>query len=301
MKAVLYYGPENIKYEDVRIRPLQKGEVLVKINEGFIWYLYTTSDYGCLQGILNSKKVRIFGAEINKENTNKLYNSLVLDNDKFNIVVLHGQESEYKGKDKTEIINLGALKYKGIDYLALGHIHSYKEGNLDARAKYCYCGCIEGRGFDECGEHGFVVLEIDEEKRSYENRFVPFAYRNVYEKEVDITDCMTSVEIAYAVEQALDEENYSENSLVKIVLVGNIDVECEKNIEFVLERVVHRFFFVKIYDHSKIVVNYDDFMLDMSLKGEFVRIVKASEDLDEEMKSEVIRMGIQALAEMEIE
>ena len=31
MKAVLYYGPENIKYEDVRIRPLQKGEVLVKI------------------------------------------------------------------------------------------------------------------------------------------------------------------------------------------------------------------------------------------------------------------------------
>lgn len=31
MKAVLFYGPENIKYEDVRLRPLKKGEVLVKI------------------------------------------------------------------------------------------------------------------------------------------------------------------------------------------------------------------------------------------------------------------------------
>ena len=32
MKAVLYYGPENIKYdENVRIKPLEKGEVLVKI------------------------------------------------------------------------------------------------------------------------------------------------------------------------------------------------------------------------------------------------------------------------------
>lgn len=31
MKAVLFYGPENIKYEDVRIPPLKKGEVLVKI------------------------------------------------------------------------------------------------------------------------------------------------------------------------------------------------------------------------------------------------------------------------------
>ena len=31
MKAVLFYGPENIKYEDISIKPLEKGEVLVKI------------------------------------------------------------------------------------------------------------------------------------------------------------------------------------------------------------------------------------------------------------------------------
>ncbi len=31
MKAVLYYGPQNIKYEETRIKPLEKGEILVKI------------------------------------------------------------------------------------------------------------------------------------------------------------------------------------------------------------------------------------------------------------------------------
>jgi len=31
MKAVLYYGPQNIKYEETMIKPLQKGEILVKI------------------------------------------------------------------------------------------------------------------------------------------------------------------------------------------------------------------------------------------------------------------------------
>lgn len=31
MKAVLFYGPENIKYEDISIRPLKRGEILVKI------------------------------------------------------------------------------------------------------------------------------------------------------------------------------------------------------------------------------------------------------------------------------
>ncbi len=31
MKAVLFYGPQNIKYEETRIKPLESGEILVKI------------------------------------------------------------------------------------------------------------------------------------------------------------------------------------------------------------------------------------------------------------------------------
>ena len=32
MKAVLYYGPQNIKYEETTIKPLAKGEILVKVD-----------------------------------------------------------------------------------------------------------------------------------------------------------------------------------------------------------------------------------------------------------------------------
>ena len=32
MKAVLFYGPQNIKYEETSIKPLKKGEILVKID-----------------------------------------------------------------------------------------------------------------------------------------------------------------------------------------------------------------------------------------------------------------------------
>ena len=31
MKAVLYYGPQDIRYENTMIKPLEKGEILVKI------------------------------------------------------------------------------------------------------------------------------------------------------------------------------------------------------------------------------------------------------------------------------
>ena len=32
MKAVLYYGPQNIKYEETMIKPLDRGEILVKVD-----------------------------------------------------------------------------------------------------------------------------------------------------------------------------------------------------------------------------------------------------------------------------
>ena len=75
---------------------------------------------------------------------------------------MHGQESDTDAKDKAEIINLKQLKNKNIDYLALGHIHTYKQSKLDNRGTYCYSGCLEGRGFDECGEKGFVLLNIED-------------------------------------------------------------------------------------------------------------------------------------------
>lgn len=60
--------------------------------------------------------------------------------------MLHGQESEHRTMEKEEIIQLVELKNKGIDYLALGHIHSYKLERLDGRGVYCY-GLSGGKRF----------------------------------------------------------------------------------------------------------------------------------------------------------
>lgn len=50
--------------------------------------------------------------ELTPENSGSIYNTLSLDVDQCNIVVLHGQESEYSARDKAEIIHLTALKNK---------------------------------------------------------------------------------------------------------------------------------------------------------------------------------------------
>lgn len=245
--------------------------------------------------------IAIWGLELSAENSTGAYFSLLTDRDRFNIVMLHGQESEYKGKDKTEIVLLKELRGKGIDYLALGHIHAYKKETLDARGTYCYPGCLEGRGFDECGEHGFVLLEIDEEKKTCQHTFVPFADRKLYTVEVDVTGCSSSPDMARCIENQLSKEGYDSRSLLKIVLTGNLDVECEKNREYLLTAVAPNFFFVKLEDATTLVMEEKNYLLDESLKGEFVRQVMRDDSISEEEKEIVIRYGLLALAGEEVQ
>ena len=77
------------------------------------------------------------------------------------------------------------MKNKNIDYLALGHIHSFEKEPLDKRGVYCYSGTLEGRGFDECGDKGFVLLDVNDNKITSE--FVKFAKRTLHELVYDIS------------------------------------------------------------------------------------------------------------------
>lgn len=237
----------------------------------------------------------VTGAELSKDNASLLYSSILLDNKKINIVMMHGQESEYVGKDKTEIIALSLLKNKGIDYLALGHVHAYKEAPLDSRGVYCYPGCLEGRGFDECGEHGFVLLDINEDTGNIHREFVPFAFRNIYELEVDVTGLNTTPECEAAVREGLGKADFPDSSLVKVILTGQVDIESERNIDFIQNGLMDSFFFVRVKDKTSIKVDYSLFELDQSLKGEFVRMVRADDSLSEEEKADIIKCGISAL------
>ncbi len=242
----------------------------------------------------------ISGLELSPSNQSQAAHALTLDHQDFNIVMLHGQEAEHTSKDRAEIIPLRNLRGKGIDYLALGHIHTYKEDKLDARGTYCYPGCLEGRGFDECGEHGFVLLDIDLESGRYTTEFVTFATRNLYTVPVDIQGCLSTAEILKRVRAVCSDEGYDSSSSLRILLQGEVEMDCEKDIDYLLRWLSDEYYFVRIKDETRIRIDYDSYALDESLKGEFVRIVKASDTLSEEDKGQVIQYGIRALAGEEI-
>lgn len=248
---------------------------------------WTSYDYG---------DVVITGLELAKENSQTLGMNLVLDQNRLNIVVLHGQESDYQGKDKAEIVNLSMLRNKYIDYLALGHIHSYKQERLDDRGVYCYSGCLEGRGFDECGEKGFVLLETEENR--IRSRFIPIAKRQLHEVTVEVTQGMEMPDI---IEQTRKKvANISGEDLVKIIVTGVTDMDMDMDMKRLLRNMDKDFFYVKGYDKTTIAVDYESFRNDRTLKGEFVRLME-QQHLSEDERAEIIELGIKAIMGEDLE
>lgn len=245
--------------------------------------------------------VAISGIELTEDNNITAYTTLALDCEKMNIVMMHGQEAESSAKDKAEVVNLRELRNKCIDYLALGHIHMPKREQLDARGIYAYAGCLEGRGFDECGEHGFVLLEVQEDGKGWKDTFVPFAQRTLHEVIVDVTGCDTTAQMIDCIQNVVTEQDIHTQDMVKIRLTGAVDVACEKDPEYIVTSFSHEFYFVKVYDETTLKINVEEYLLDESLKGEFVRIVMQDETLSDADKKVMIRYGLQAIAGEEVQ
>ena len=234
----------------------------------------------------------ITGLELTGENCLSMYDALKLQERDVNIVMLHGQESTRPGR---ELIALPKLKRRNIDYLALGHLHGYQTGKLDDRGQWCYCGCLEGRGFDECGPKGFVLLDV--ENGTVRSEFVPFARRTLHEVAVDISDLITVSQIQSAMEQAAS--GISGDDLVKFTLAGTYTLETQKDVTFLKKMMEGRFYSFRIKDESRLKIEKESYEHDFSLKGEFIRLVMASSRSEEE-KEQIICFGIRALSGEEV-
>ena len=245
--------------------------------------------------VAGSDKVVISGVELSEKNHKDVYDSLSLDINKYNIVVLHGKAMPTKAVDDYESIGLDKLKNKSIDYLALGHYHSYSEEQLDSRGVYCYSGCLEGRGFDECGIHGFCLLEVDVAHHKIQDTFVPFASRRLWEASVDVSVCASGVDILDAIKETLQEMQVQTADLVKVCLTGSLPVGVEVDTDLLAMQLSQIYFYAKVVDHTVPEIDYAAYMYDASLKGEFVRLVQAQTDLSDEEKAKIIQTGILAL------
>ena len=214
----------------------------------------------------------------------------------FHIVMLHGQIVR-TGAGGGENIPLRLLQNRGIDYLALGHEHAHRCESLDARGQWAYAGCLEGRGFDECGQKGYVLLDTDA-PLGERVTFCPIARRTLHLVEVDVSGCETAGEIKTCIQEAVDP--LKEDDMVKVMLTGAVSPELTYDTVYLGKLLGERFHFARLADRTRLAICPEDYATDVSLKGEFIRTVMASR-LSEEQKQRTILCGLRALRGEEVD
>ena len=187
---------------------------------------------------------------------------------KINILVIHGtldgaslEEKQYNSMTRR------MLEEKKFDYIALGHIHK-----LDKSTHMVYPGSTISLGFDELGEHGMIVGDIQK------------GISNLLSKE-ELIEKINDLEI-------------SNKEYIKIILTGNRNFEINK---YEILKYIENERIIKIKDDTQIAYDLEKIANETTLKGLFVKEMLEKlrkPEITEEEKHIIeksIEIGIEAL------
>lgn len=205
--------------------------------------------------------------------------------DLVNLMVLHG---EVRPGSPYNPITEAQIAESGLDYLALGHVHRYDGIHRAGKTVYAYPGCPMGRGFDETGEKGYLLGEID--RAGCAVHFVPLPGRRYEMCSVEAgSDALAAIEAALP-------ENTAED-IYCIYLTGEADTPDTRALYRAL---APRFFSLTIVDQTTPKVDLWAAAGEDTLRGLFLQELKARYDAAREEPerrriAQAARLGLWAM------
>ncbi len=230
--------------------------------------------------------VDIYGREIGNDVPGDLASSLAVDPSRTNIVMLHGSAGLVKSKG---VIDLRDFASKGIDYIALGHIHSYSFGKVDSRCSYAYSGCLEPRGYDELGPKGYIEIEAD---GGVSFNFVEFSRRRIDLLKFDVSSCSSTLDVVSAIKQQVTT---SPKNMLRIELCGQAGFDRSSLVADVYSNLENGYYSLSVKDETETKIDLATYREQKSIRGEFVRLVEQDDKLTDEQKAKIIELGFDAL------
>lgn len=205
------------------------------------------------------------------------------------VMVLHGEvgnpASDYGP------IAVGELAASGMDYVALGHIHTTSGLCRAGDTFYAWPGCPEGRGFDETGEKGVLLVELEPGTCRAES--VPLGGRRYEAKEVDITN---TNDLLSAVRTVVGEDTCRD--IYRLILTG--ESEEAPDIQSLERALEGRFFALEIRDETTLRRDIwagrgQDNLKGLFLSRLYARLTAAETEEERERITQAVRWGLRAM------
>lgn len=211
------------------------------------------------------------------------------DGDTMDIMVLHGEvgdpASAYGPISEEDIAR------SGMDYIALGHVHSYSGLRRAGETCYAWPGCPEGRGFDETGEKGVILAEVSPDGCQVE--FIPLPGRRYEILPVDLTESENDLDTVLA---ALDRD--TGRDIYRILLRGETDRA--PDVMALTRALEDRFFALEVRDETALRRDVWASRDEDSLRGLFLahlweQYESAEDESDRDRIRRAARYGLRAL------
>ena len=150
----------------------------------------------------------------------------------------------------------------GASMSLLGHVHNTCEKLLSNGSTALYAGSPAGRGFDECGDRGFYVIDTD----SFKYKYIKTDATVYREYKVDIGQTHNTDELM----ALLMNVKTADNEISRAVLTGSLlfpySIDCRAICEFLPQ-------FCEVKDVSEIDINITENIAENTLEGKFLRIL----------------------------
>ncbi len=240
---------------------------------------------------LPEKGLRVWGGAFTDSQSGPLLRGFSVEKEPgtLDVLVLHGEvgapASVYNPISEAEIAA------SGMDYIALGHNHTYSGLRRAGQTFFAWPGCTEGRGFDETGEKGALLVTLEAGRCQAE--FLPLGQRRYEIVEVDVTE---ADDILPAVDAALP--GASSRDICRIVLTG--ETETPPDLPALARALEGRFFSLQLRDKTRLRRPLWAQAGEDTLRGLFLarlrqRYEAAETPQEREAALQAARWGIQAL------
>lgn len=209
-----------------------------------------------------------------------------------NLLVLHGDLGGREGGYRP--LTAEQLAATGVDYVALGHQHACSGVHRLGKTAWAYCGCMEGRGFDELGEKGVLCGTVSPGK--VDLRFVPMGTRRYEILSVDVTDNQPLA----AVSAALPRD--TERDIYRVFLTG--ETEEPIRVDWLQRELADRFYALELRDQTRMKQDLWAKCGEDSLRGLFLQELRKKYDAADEAErrqiEQAVRFGLAAMDNREM-
>ncbi len=248
---------------------------------------------------LDELNVTVYGWGFDSQNLDlsPLKGKTVSDKSRINLLVGHCDLRSASSSDCP--VTPEELRSFGADYAALGHIHNPPASTDDP---WCYCGCLEPRGFDETGIKGACIAETDRKDgvSSVTVRRVRFAKRRYEKGELSVDGASAQSDVRDAIDSYIRQMRYGEDTLLSLTLTGTVAPALVIDTETLSDN-PSPLFLLEITDKTVPDADPDVLERDVTVRGEVYRQLKPLLESEDSRQREVgiraLRYALSALSE----